>query len=147
MSAAMEEGCWNCSTQWVMVAILKSILCWTGSQTQTEADLGLGIDLGKSTWVDLDLRSRVKSDSYAAAVNKSTSSRFWVILGSSQVSWADRNDSQVWTETFGPQRVQGYSEQAGGGPDGKQMRQRGEQCNNQAVIRRHCLLAASVLSK
>ena len=44
---------------------------------------------------------------------------------------------QAWydqSETFGPQRVQGYSEQAVGETGLKQMCQREENCNNQAVI-------------
>ena len=42
---------------------------------------------------------QVKSSHFI--VNKSTSSRFQVILGSSQVSWADTNDSQVWSDLSG----------------------------------------------
>ena len=50
------------------------------------------------------------------------------------VQFRQNRRDMIKSETFGPQRVQGYSEQAVGETDLKQMCQREENCNNQAVI-------------
>ena len=74
-------GCWDCSTLWVMAAILKFILWRTVSASAIQTE---------QAWYDPRL--------------------------------------------LGPQRVQGYSDQAVGETGLKQMCRREENCNNQAVI-------------